>query len=141
MNRSEYQVPRFGGVNRGFESFAVSHLTHQHDVGVFSHRVFHGHVEVDHVLPDLALIDQTLVGRVDELDRVFDRQNVLVHVAVDPVEHRRNRRALSGTGHTGKQHHSWSYLQWSTMHGGRNRPSNGGMDRSIFRATIPTLPS
>ncbi len=105
MNRPEHQVTRFSRVNRGFERFTVSHFPHQHDVGVFSHRMFHRDVEVNHVLPDLTLIDQTLVGRVDEFNRVFDRQNVLVHVAVDPVEHRRNRRTLSGTRHTGQQHH------------------------------------
>ena len=35
---------------------------------------------------------------VDELDRVLDRDDVLLAVAVDPVEHRRERRRLPRTG-------------------------------------------
>ncbi len=35
----------------------------------------------------------------------------------------------------------WSHLHSSSIPGGRYRPSNGGIDRSTFRATIPTKPS
>src|SRR5690606_26902017 len=66
---------------------------------------------------DFALIDQALVGRVDELDRVFDGEDVLAVVPVDPVEHRRNRRTLTATRHTGQQHHALVELAQVLHHG------------------------
>lgn len=87
MDGSEDEVSGFGGVNGGLEGFAVTHFADEHNIGVFADRMFHGHVEVDHVLPDLALIDQAFVGRVDKFDRVLDGQNMFVHIPIDPVEH------------------------------------------------------
>jgi hypothetical protein len=41
------------------------------------------------------LVDQTLLALVNELDRVFNRQNMLVPVIVDVVHHCCERRALA----------------------------------------------
>ena len=57
-------------------------------------------------MSDFTLVDQALVRGVHELDWVFDRQDVTIHVVIDPVEHRRNRRTLSGPGHSRQQHHA-----------------------------------
>ena len=47
-----------------------------------------------------------LSSREDELDRIFERQDVLAVAAVDPVEHRGDGRALARTGDAGQQDHA-----------------------------------
>ena len=54
--------------------------------------------------PDLALVDQAFLRLMDELDRVFDGQNVRVLVFIDVIDHRRQRRRLAGTSWAGHQH-------------------------------------
>ena len=97
-------------MNRGFERFAVAHFPDEHHVRVFADGVLHPDFEVANVLADFALVDQALFFGEHKLDRVFERQNVLVVVFVDPVEHRRDRRRLPGTGNAGEQNHPLAEL-------------------------------
>ena len=46
----------------------------------------------------LALVDDAVLVRVQELDRVFDREDVVVALAVDLVDHRGQRRRLARAG-------------------------------------------
>ena len=55
-------------------------------------------------VPHLALVDQARLVRVHELDRVFDRDDVLVPVPVDVVHQRAQRRRLARAGRPGDQH-------------------------------------
>jgi hypothetical protein len=52
------------------------------------------------------LVDQAFVFDIDELDGVFEGQDVFAIVAVDPVEHRGDGGTFSGTSHTSKEHHA-----------------------------------
>ena len=61
--------------------------------------------EVLHVHADLALIDQALVVGEGELDRVFERENVLAIAVVDPVEHRGDGGALARAGNARQEDH------------------------------------
>ena len=63
-------------------------------------------LEILHVHADLALVDQALVVGEDELDRVFQREDVLAVVVVDPVEHRGDGGALARAGDAGQQDHA-----------------------------------
>ena len=54
-------------------------------------------------MPDLALVDDRLAVRVQELDRVLDRDDVLLHRPVHVVDHRRERRRLAGAGRARQQ--------------------------------------
>ena len=53
--------------------------------------------------PDLALVDQRAAVDVEHLDRVLDRHDVLVRGPVDPVDHRREGRALARAGRAGDE--------------------------------------
>ena len=55
------------------------------------------------VLVYLALIDQTLPVSVNELDRIFDRDDVILAVVVDMVDHRGKSGALARSGWPGHQ--------------------------------------
>ena len=52
----------------------------------------------------LALVDQAALVLVDVLDRILDREDVLVPLVVDLVDHRRERRRLAAAGRTGDEH-------------------------------------
>ena len=52
----------------------------------------------------LALIDETALMLVHELDRVLDREDVVVPLLVDLVDHRRQRGGLTGSRRPGHQH-------------------------------------
>src|SRR5262249_26232366 len=106
VNRTEHQVAGFGRVDGRQKRFFVTHFADEHHVGVFTHGVLHTDLEVNHIKPDLALVDKALIFGEDEFDRVFERQDVLAVLMVDQVEHRRDGRALAGTGDAGKQHHA-----------------------------------
>ncbi len=56
-----------------------------------------------HVDADLALVDRRLLVLVVELDRVFDRDDVVVDVVVDVVDHRGQRRGLARAGRPGDE--------------------------------------
>ncbi|MCY1233708.1 hypothetical protein D9M69_413680 [compost metagenome] len=56
------------------------------------------------VRPQLALVDQALLGVVDEFDRVFHRQDVTHVVFIAMVDHRRQRGGLARAGRPGHQH-------------------------------------
>ena len=52
----------------------------------------------------LALIDEALLVLVEVLDRVLDREDVLAALAVDLVDHGRERRGLAAAGGPGDEH-------------------------------------
>ena len=61
--------------------FVIAHFAHEHDVGIFADGVLHADLEILDVDADLALIDQAFVFGEHELDRIFERQNVLAVMA------------------------------------------------------------
>ena len=61
MNRTEHQVPGFGGVNRRHKSFFVTQLADENDIGIFANRVFHADAKINDIDADFALIDQAFV--------------------------------------------------------------------------------
>jgi hypothetical protein len=55
------------------------------------------------VRTDLALVDQTLLVGVDELDGVLDGDDVIGPGVVDVVDHRRQRGGLTRAGGSGDE--------------------------------------
>src|SRR5947209_18231604 len=54
----------------------------------------------------LALVDDAALVRMEKLHRIFDGDDVLVPLAIDLVDHRRERGRLAGTGRAGDEHES-----------------------------------
>ncbi len=95
MQRGEYQVAGLGGGDRGRDSFQIAQLADQDDVGVLAqHALDRCEVGLG-VDPDLALVDDAAAVLVEDLDRILDRDDVLMPCPVDVVEHRRERGRLS----------------------------------------------
>ncbi len=118
MDRAEHQMARLGRVDRGLKRFLIAHFADEHHVWVFADGVLHADGEVFDVLAHFALVDQALGRREDELDRVFERQNVFAILVVDVVQHRRDCGRLARPGHAGQKNQSLIEIAQS-LHGRR----------------------
>ena len=103
VQRAEHHVARFGGGDGRFDRFQVAHFADEDHVGVLPQRAANGLGEARHVDADLALVDRRLLVVVVELDRVFDRDDVVVDVLVDVVDHAGQRGAFARAGRPGHQ--------------------------------------
>src|SRR3546814_1940520 len=92
-----------GCSQREADRFEVAHFTDEDDVRVLTQRRAQRLVETERVAVNFALVDQTLLRLMDELDRVLDRQDMPVFVLVDVIDHRRQCRRLAGAGRPGDQ--------------------------------------
>ena len=103
VDRREHEVAGLRRRHRGLDGFLVAHLTDQDHVGVLSQHAPQRVLERDGVDADLALADHRAAIAVDELDRVFDRDDVRGTVDVDVMDHRRQRRRLARAGRAGHE--------------------------------------
>ena len=88
-------MARLRRLERGLRRLGVAELADQDHVRVLAqHALDRSEVRLG-VDPDLALVDDAATVLVEDLDRVLDRDDVLVPRAVDVVEHGRERRRLS----------------------------------------------
>ena len=87
VQRAEDDVAGFGRRDGRLDRLQVAHFADQDDVGVHPQGAADGLGEVGHVDADLALVDRRLLVLVVVLDRVFDRDDVVVEVVVDVVDH------------------------------------------------------
>ena len=103
VQRAEHDVARFGRGDGRLDRFQVAHFADQDHVGVLPQGAANRLGEAGDVDADFALVDRRLLVVVIELDRVFDRDDVVIDVVVDVVDHRRQRGRLARTGRTGHQ--------------------------------------
>lgn len=94
VDGAKHKVTCLGCVHARHEGLFIPHLAYEHHVRIFTHCLLDTNLEIPDILTNFALIDQALVFREDEFDRVFERENVLAIIVIDPVEHRRDRRAF-----------------------------------------------
>jgi hypothetical protein len=81
VQRGEGRGARLGDRERGVDRLQVAHFADQHHVRVFTQRVLERVGERLGVRPHLALVDDAALVLVDELDRVFDREDVPLPLA------------------------------------------------------------
>ena len=89
---------------RNGDGFQVAHLTNEDDVRVLTQCVLESTLEGQRVLADLALVNHAVAVRVNEFDRVLNREDVAVPRAVGLIDDRREGRGLTGAGRTGHKH-------------------------------------
>jgi hypothetical protein len=99
-------MARFRGRHGQPDRFQVSHFAHQDTVRVFPQRGAKRRRERERHRADFALVDQALLGFVDELDRVFHREDVAELGFVQVVDHRGQRGGLARARRAGHQHHA-----------------------------------
>ncbi len=103
MQGGEHEVAGLGRRQGGRDRLPVAHLADQDHVGVLSQGGAQRQREVNRVGADLTLVDDRAFVLVQELDRVLDREDVVVMFDVDHVDHRRQRRALPRAGRAGDE--------------------------------------
>jgi len=86
------------------DRLGVSHFTHQDHVRILAQRGAEGAVKFVRVQPQFALVDGAEFVGVDEFDRVLDRDDVILVLLVDVLDHRGQRRRFSGAGRSGDDH-------------------------------------
>ena len=78
VQRGEHEVAGLGRGQRGRDRLEVAHLADEDHVGVLAQRGLQAEREALRVGAELALVDDALLVLVQELDRVLDREDVLV---------------------------------------------------------------
>ena len=103
VKRCKGQMAGFCDSQGHLDRFEVTHFADQHDVRILAKCGSESGAERMCVGGDLTLIDDTILVIVEKFDRVLDRQNMIVAVDVDLVDHRRKRRRFTGTGRAGHE--------------------------------------
>ena len=97
-------MPRLRGLQRGLRRLGVAELADQDRVGILPKHAAERLAEALGVEPDLALVDDAAAVGMEDLDRILDRDDVLVACPVDVVEHRREGRRLARAGRARDEH-------------------------------------
>ncbi|MNT44780.1 hypothetical protein D3C72_1813210 [compost metagenome] len=91
---------------------------------------------------DFTLIDQAFARFVDELDGIFDGEDVVMAMVVQVIDHCRQRGGLAGTGRAGHQHQAAGrigHLAEHVAHAQFVHAQDSGRDRAEHRASATAL--
>ena len=91
MQRTEHDVARFRSGDGSLDRFQVAQLTDENHIGVLSQGAANGLGKRGDIDTDFALIDRRFAVVVIKLDRVFDRDNVMIDCRVQIIDHRGQR--------------------------------------------------
>ena len=103
VQRAEHHVTGFSGLDGGMDGLEVTHFAHQDHIRVHAQRAADAFLEAADIDADLALVEQAFLVLVEVLDGVFQRDDMLVVVVVDEVEHAGQRGGFSRAGGAGDQ--------------------------------------
>ena len=106
VQRRQHEMARTGQHDRGLHRFSIADLADQQHVRRRTHRTLQCTRIRLGIEADFALIDDRLLVRVQELDRIFDRDDVVRRVLVAIVDHRRERGRLARAGGTDHEDHA-----------------------------------
>ena len=99
-----------GGFHGDFNRLAVAHLANQDYFGRLPQRGAQGQRKIWRVGMQLALMNRRVLVRVQKLNRILDRDDVVVLRLVNEIDDRGERRALAAAGRTGHQHDTVLHL-------------------------------
>ena len=97
-------MARLGGGHGDFDRLAVAHFADEDDLRRLAQRGAQAVGIGVEIRAQFALVKRALVVLVDELDRVFERDDVVSLRAVDLVEHGGERGRLARAGRAGDEH-------------------------------------
>ena len=103
VQRAEDKVAGRRRGEREFDRFQVAHFTDENDVRIFTQRAAQGGGERVGVHADFAVLHQAILAAMHKLDRIFDRDDVIVPLQVRVIHHRRERGGFAGAGRPGHQ--------------------------------------
>src|SRR6266545_127835 len=106
----EYEMARLRRLHRRLRGLGIAQLTDQDHVRVGAKCPPQRLAEGGGVEPHLSLIHNALLVVVEELDRVFNRDDVLATARVHVTDDCRERGRLAGAGRAGHQHQATTLL-------------------------------
>ena len=104
VQRTERQVAGFCDAQRRLDGFQIAHFADQHHIRIFTKS---GAQRVGKTLGigvQFTLVDHAILVHVHEFDRILNGENVIVPLAVDLVDHGRQRRRFARARRPGHQH-------------------------------------
>ena len=111
MERAKNKMPRLGGGQSKTDCLKVTHLAHQNNVGILAQSRAQRFRETQRVAVDFSLIHQAPLALMDKLDRILNREDMVVPVVVNEIDHRREGRRFTRASWSGDQN------QTSGQHG------------------------
>ena len=131
VQRGEHDVAGLGGRNGGFNGFQIAHFADQDHVRILPESAADGFGEAGDIHADFALVDGRFLVVMEELDRIFNRDDVVIHILVDVVHQSGQRGALAGAGGPGDQkqaagaeHQLGHHVRQSQLRGGEHGVGN-----------------
>ena len=103
MQRAENKVTGGGRGEGELDRFEIAHFSDEQDVRIFTQRAAQRGGEGACVHADFAMLHEAVLAAMHELDRVFDRDDVIVPLKIRVIHHRRERGGFAGTGRTGDE--------------------------------------
>jgi hypothetical protein len=140
VQRGEAQVAGLGERDRVVHRLALAHFADEDHVRRLAQRVLERDLPVVGVDADFPLRDDAVPVLVDELDRVFDRDDVAVAVLVAVAEQRRHRRRLAAARRADEHHDPALGHDHVLQHRRQPQLLEHGMSVVMVRKTMPMRP-
>ncbi len=106
MERAKYQVAGLRGSHRHRDGFRITKLTDQDHVRIFAHGCADAFGEARDVCAELTLNYLAVLAAVNELNRIFEADDVQPPAVVQVVDHRCQGGGLAGPRGAGDEDHS-----------------------------------
>ncbi|MCY1440985.1 hypothetical protein D9M71_572810 [compost metagenome] len=116
MHGCQHQVPGFGRAQGQANGFKVAQLADHDHVRVLAQRTAQPLSKAATMAPHLTLVDQAALAGMDDLDRVFQGDDVQRLLAVQLVEQRRQRAGLATAGRPAHEDQAIPALRNSLKH-------------------------
>ena len=94
VQRSENKVTGGGRGQRQLDRFEIAHFTDEQDVRIFAQSAAQGRRKRACVHAHFAVVHEAILAAMHKLDRIFDRDDVIVALHIRVIHHRRQRGRL-----------------------------------------------
>ena len=92
MQCAKYQVTRFGRSEGQANGLKIAHFPYQNNIGIFPQRGSQRFRKPQCVAVHLALINQAALTVMNKLNRILDRQDMILAAVVYVIDHCGKRR-------------------------------------------------
>ena len=140
VQRRKNHVPGLSGFERNFDRFLVAHLADQDHFGRLTQSGAQGQSEARRVTVQFALMNRGVLVRMQEFDRVFDRDDVIGLLFVDLVQDRGQCRRFAAPRWSGNEHDAIAQVVVSPSCTGRLSDLKSGIDLGMTRITMAQVP-
>ena len=110
VKRGIYDMPGLGGRHRDFHSLPIANFANEDDLGRLAQSGAKTAREIGKILAELALMKNGAPMRMQEFDRIFERDNVNWFGVIYFVEHGGQRGRFATAGTTGNKDNAGPFL-------------------------------